>query len=82
MLDGARGHVFALSSGAGVTAFPAGSAYAASEHLLRGLVESEMSAGRDVATIPPGTVVHTIEACLALGGAATWDRVDLAQLPG
>ncbi|WP_164477819.1 SDR family oxidoreductase [Nocardioides pantholopis] len=102
-LDDGRGHVFTLNSGAGVVGFPTGSAYAASKHGLRGLVESlrgevagtgikltdlvvsatvesEMSAGRDVATIPPATVAHTVLSCLDLGGAATWDRVDLGQL--
>lgn len=39
-LDGCAGHVFTLNSGAGVQAFPTGSAYAASKHGLRGLVES------------------------------------------
>ncbi len=43
-------------------------------------VESEMSAGREVAMIPATTVAHTVTSCLDLGGLATWDRVDLGQL--
>lgn len=39
-VDGSRGHVFTVNSGAGVTGFPTGSAYAAAKHGLRGLVES------------------------------------------
>ncbi|WP_162598772.1 SDR family oxidoreductase [Nocardioides gilvus] len=39
-IDGCAGHVFTLNSGAGVQGFPTGSAYAASKHGLRGLVES------------------------------------------
>lgn len=39
-VDSTRGHVFTLNSGAGVHAFPNGSAYAAAKHGLRGLVES------------------------------------------
>lgn len=102
-VDGCRGHLFTLNSGAGVVGFPGGAAYAAAKHGLRGLVESlrlelagravnitdlvvtatvesEMSAGRDVETIPAEAVAHTVLACLDLPGAATWDRVDVAQL--
>lgn len=38
--NGSRGHLFTVNSGAGVAGFPAGSAYAAAKHGLRGLVES------------------------------------------
>jgi NAD(P)-dependent dehydrogenase (short-subunit alcohol dehydrogenase family) len=38
--DGSRGHIFTMNSGAGVRGYPAGVAYAASKHGLRGLVES------------------------------------------
>lgn len=102
-VDGVRGHLFTLNSGAGVGGFPGGSGYSAAKHGLRGLVESlrpelgpsaikltdiivsatvdsEMSAGRDVPKIPASTVGHTVTSCLDLGGAATWDRIDLAQL--
>ena len=40
VIDGSRGHVFTVNSGAGVVGFPQGAAYAASKHGLRGLVES------------------------------------------
>jgi NAD(P)-dependent dehydrogenase (short-subunit alcohol dehydrogenase family) len=39
-VDGRRGHLFTVNSGAGVVGFPTGSAYAAAKHGLRGLVES------------------------------------------
>jgi 3-oxoacyl-[acyl-carrier protein] reductase len=103
LVDGTRGHLFTVNSGAGVVGFPTGAAYAAAKHGLRGLVqslrpevepyaikltdilvsatvESEMSAGRDVPKIPATTVAHTVVSCLALPGAANWDRVDLGQL--
>ena len=102
-VDGVRGHLFTLNSGAGVGGFPTGSGYSAAKHGVRGLVDSlrpevaplgikvtdivvsatvdsEMSAGRDVPKIPASTVGHTVTSCLDLPGAATWDRVDLAQL--
>jgi NAD(P)-dependent dehydrogenase (short-subunit alcohol dehydrogenase family) len=103
VVDGVRGHLFTLNSGAGVGGYPTGSGYAAAKHGLRGLVESmrpeiaplgikltdivvsatvdsQMSQGRDVPKIPASTVGHTVVSCLDLPGAATWDRVDLAQL--
>jgi 3-oxoacyl-[acyl-carrier protein] reductase len=40
VVDGSRGHIFTVNSGAGVRGFPAGVGYAASKHGLRGLVES------------------------------------------
>jgi NAD(P)-dependent dehydrogenase (short-subunit alcohol dehydrogenase family) len=40
LVDGRRGHLFTVNSGAGVVGFPTGSAYAAAKHGLRGLVES------------------------------------------
>ncbi len=40
VVDGARGHVVSINSGAGVRGFATGAAYAASKHGLRGLVES------------------------------------------
>jgi NAD(P)-dependent dehydrogenase (short-subunit alcohol dehydrogenase family) len=39
-VDGIRGHLFTVNSGAGVNGFPTGSAYAAAKHGLRGLVDS------------------------------------------
>lgn len=39
-VDGRRGHLFTVNSGAGVAGFPTGSAYAAAKHGLRGLVDS------------------------------------------
>lgn len=103
LVDGSRGHLFTINSGAGVTGFPTGAAYAAAKHGLRGLVESlrpeveplaikvtdivvsatvasELNAGRDVPKLPASTVAHTVISCLALPGAANWDRVDLGQL--
>ncbi|MBX6751752.1 MAG: SDR family oxidoreductase [Micromonosporaceae bacterium] len=103
-VDGCRGHLFTVNSGAGVAGFPTGAAYAAAKHGLRGLVESlrpevaplaikvtdivvaatvasEMNAARDVPKLPASVVGHTVLSCLALPGAANWDRVDLTQLP-
>lgn len=40
VVDGCRGHVFTINSGAGIRGFPTGAAYSASKHGLRGLVES------------------------------------------
>lgn len=40
IVGGARGHLFTINSGAGVSGFPTGSAYSAAKHGLRGLVES------------------------------------------
>lgn len=40
VIDGSRGHLFTLNSGAGVGGYPTGSGYSAAKHGLRGLVES------------------------------------------
>ena len=40
ILNGSRGHIFTINSGAGIRGFSAGVGYAASKHGLRGLVES------------------------------------------
>ena len=39
-VEGRRGHLFTVNSGAGVVGYPTGAAYAAAKHGLRGLVES------------------------------------------
>ena len=56
------------------------SAIKVTDIVVSATVDSEMSAGRDVAKIPASTVGHTVMSCLDLPGAANWDRVDLAQL--
>ncbi|WP_165821300.1 SDR family oxidoreductase [Nocardioides gansuensis] len=58
----------------------AGQSVKLTDIVVSATVESEMSAGRQVPMIPADTVAHTVTACLDLGGLATWDRVDLAQL--
>jgi NAD(P)-dependent dehydrogenase (short-subunit alcohol dehydrogenase family) len=40
LVDGSRGHLFTINSGAGVKGFPEGSAYAAAKHGVSGLVDS------------------------------------------
>lgn len=40
VVDGSRGHLFTLNSGAGVGGYPTGSGYSAAKHGVRGLVES------------------------------------------
>lgn len=103
IVGGSRGHIFTMNSGAGVRGFASGSAYAASKHGLRGMVESmrleiagskikltdliinatvesEMSAGRDVAKLPASAVAQTLTACLDLPGSASWDHVEISQV--
>lgn len=49
VVEGARGYLVSINSGAGVRGYPTGAAYAASKHGLRGLVESlrtEVAANR------------------------------------
>lgn len=48
--------------------------------VLSATVASEMNEHLDVPKLPSQTVAHTVLSCLALPGAANWDRVDLGQL--
>jgi NADP-dependent 3-hydroxy acid dehydrogenase YdfG len=66
--SGTRGHVFTLNSGAGVSPFPTGSAYAAAKHGLRGLVESLRGevAGRSI-KLTDLVVSATVESEMSAG---------------
>ncbi|MFC6152343.1 hypothetical protein [Nocardioides yefusunii] len=48
--------------------------------VVNACVDSEMSAGRDVAKLPADVVAQTITACMDLPADANWDRIDLGQL--
>lgn len=79
-IDGSRGHLVSINSGAEVHGYANGSAYSASKHALRGLVESQMSAGRNVARLPASSVGDLVAFLVSVPGATTIDRVDVGQL--
>lgn len=57
------------------------SGVAITDLVVHACVESEMSAGRDVAKVPAEVVAQTVLACLDVPRPAVVERVDLGQLP-
>lgn len=68
VVDGSRGHVFTVNSGAGLVGYPQGAAYAASKHGVRGLVESvRLEVAADDIKITDIVVSATVESDMSRG---------------